>query len=83
MLAERECIEVQFLHQKGTLGKACYTEMPEKSSTVKANIVTVAPNLQQPTLTYEPTNLQTGMVRTELSTNTVTSSQHSQPMVKP
>ena len=66
---------------KGHVAKACYTEMLKKSRTLKTNLVSAAPP-GTPALTYEETTLPTRIVQTEISANTVSSGQHSIPMVQ-
>ena len=68
-------------NRKGHVVKASYTEMLKKSGTVKTNLVSAAAP-GTPALTYEETTLPTRMVRTEISANTVSSGQHSIPMVQ-
>ena len=68
-------------NRKGHVAKACYTEMLKKSGTVKTNLVSAAAP-GTPALTYEETTLPTRMVRTVISANTVSSGQHSIPMVQ-
>ena len=65
-------------NRKGHVARACYTK---KSGTVKTNLVSAAAP-GTPALTYEETMLPTRMVRTEISANTVSSGQHSIPMVQ-
>ena len=68
-------------NRKGHVAKACYTEMLKKSGMVKTNLVSAAAH-GTPALTYEETTLPTRMVQTEISANTVSSGQHSIPMVQ-
>ena len=67
-------------NRKGHIAKACNTEMLKKSGTVKTNLVSAAAP-GTPAFTYEETTLPTRMVQTEISANTVSSGQHSIPMV--
>ena len=68
-------------NRKGHIAKACYSKMLKKSGTVKTNSVSAAAP-ETPALTNEETTLPTRMVRTEISTNALSSGQHSIPMVQ-